>query len=242
MPLEPRPMTGPRFILGAFLVLMGAAWFLDQMGLGLAHHLMRFWPLILIALGLAMLQRDRRGGSLTGLILIVVGAWLLLNTLGLVMVDPWEFIGPLILVAIGARIVMRGSRSQSWPRRDNGSPSSTSTPPEISDHATLFSFLGSSRRRWGQGTFRSAEATCVMGGCELDLRDALLTADGIARIDVFIVMGGLKVFVPPNWTVTTHVSALIGGVEDKTRNVPSSGTQQLIISGMTIMGGVEVSN
>jgi predicted membrane protein len=240
MPLEPRPVTGPRLVLGAFLVVMGAAWFLDQMGLGLAHYMMRFWPVILIALGLAMLQRGRRHGALTGVILIIVGSWLLLNTLGLMTVDPWEFVGPLILVAIGARIVMRGSRSQGSSQHPGDSISST--PPEISDHATLFSFLGSNRRRWGQGTFRSAEATSVMGSCELDLREALLGADGIAYIEVFTAMGSVKVFVPPSWTVVTRVTAVLGGVEDKTRNVPSSGTQQLIISGMTMMGGVEISN
>jgi len=233
-------MNGPRFILGAFLVVMGAAWLLDQMGLGLGHYVMRFWPVILIALGLVMLQRGRRHGPLTGVVLIIVGAWLLLNTLGWVMVDPWAFVGPLILVVIGARIVMRASSSRSFPRHlDN---STSSTPPGISEHATLFGFLGSSRRRWGQGTFRSAEATCVMGGCELDLRDAMLGADGIASIEVFVFMGGVKVFVPPSWTIITHVTPVMGGVEDKTRSVPSSGTQQLIISGMTMMGGVEVSN
>jgi predicted membrane protein len=257
MPLEPRSVTAPRFILGVFIVLMGLAMMLDQLGVAPAHHVMRFWPVVLIALGLVSCTRGRRRGSVTGLVLIVVGSWLLLNTLHVVMLEPWEFIWPLVLVAIGARVMMRGSDNSHWRRPPDGSippalssaasnnfssPGNFSSATESSDHATLFSLLSSSRRRWGRAVFRSAEATCMMGGCELDLRDALLGADGTAHIEVFILMGGLNIFVPPNWTVVTHIMPIMGGVEDKTRSIPSGTTQQLIIRGTVMMGGVEVSN
>jgi hypothetical protein len=280
MPPEPRSVAAPRFIIGVFVVLMGLALLLDQMGVLPAHHITRFWPAILIALGLSTLTRGRRRGSVTGLVLIVVGSWLLLNELGLLQQEPWEFIWPLIVVVIGARIMMRGSRDNDWRPppggTPNGPPPSSSNPPnnfsnpndssnsnnfsgpnnnpnnfssanpapggEPSEHATLFSLLSSSRRRWGRAVFHSAEATCMMGGCELDLREAYLGADGTAYIDAFILMGGLKLFVPPNWTVVTHVMPIMGGVEDKTRSVPSATPQRLIVRGTVMMGGIEVSN
>jgi hypothetical protein len=114
--------------------------------------------------------------------------------------------------------------------------------PDASQHATIFSVLSSSRRRWGPSIFRSAEATCMMGGGEIDLRDALLGPDGTAYIDVFVLMGGLNIFVPPGWTVICHVMPIMGGVMDKTRTIPSATTQQLILRGTTMMGGVEISN
>jgi predicted membrane protein len=116
------------------------------------------------------------------------------------------------------------------------------TAPDNAQHATIFSVLSSSRRRWGHSIFRSAEATCMMGGGELDLRDALLGPDGTAYIDVFVLMGGLNIFVPPGWTVICHVMPIMGGVMDKTRTIPSATTQQLILRGTTMMGGVEISN
>jgi hypothetical protein len=81
-----------------------------------------------------------------------------------------------------------------------------------------------------------------MGGCELDLRDALLGSDGTAHVEALILMGGLKILVPPNWTVVNQATAFMGGIDDKTRGVPSATTQQLIIDGTVMMGGIEIIN
>jgi hypothetical protein len=131
------------------------------------------------------------------------------------------------------------------PAGSNSSGTNFSSPgnaPDAAQHATIFSVLSSSRRRWGPSVFRSAEATCMMGGGEIDLRDAQLGPDGTAYIDVFVLMGGLNIFVPPGWTVVCHVMPIMGGVMDKTRTIPSATTQQLILRGTAMMGGVEISN
>jgi predicted membrane protein len=277
----------PRFILGVIIVLVGVSLLLDQLDFEPAGHVMRFWPVILVAVGFLSLSRGRRG-SVTGVVLIFLGGWLLLNTLGWLMLSPWEFIVPIAVVAVGARVMMRNSDSNWRPPSggvppggplppgspnnfssgapgvaptsaapgaglsDGGAPSAGSNfsgnhfsgppPADSSQHATIFSVLSSSRRRWGSGVFRSAEATCMMGGGEIDLRDAQLGPDGTAYIDVFVLMGGLNIFVPPGWTVICHVMPIMGGVMDKTRTIPSATTQQLILRGTTMMGGVEISN
>jgi predicted membrane protein len=259
-----------RFILGVIIVLVGVSLLLDQLGFESGDHVARFWPVILIAVGFLSLSRGRRG-SVTGLVLIILGGWLLLNTLGWLMLSPWEFIVPIAIVAIGARVMMRGTDHSNWRPPSNGPlPPGGATPgappgvsplgnppsgapnnfaagapasaTDASQHATIFSVLSSSRRRWGPSIFRSAEATCMMGGGEIDLRDALLGPDGTAYIDVFVLMGGLNIFVPPGWTVICHVMPIMGGVMDKTRTIPSATTQQLILRGTTMMGGVEISN
>jgi hypothetical protein len=109
-------------------------------------------------------------------------------------------------------------------------------------HASLFSLLGSSKRRWGRSVFRGAEATAFMGGCELDLRDALMSPGELAVVDVFVLMGGVAIFVPPHWTVSQEIVPFMGGVHDKSRSVPSSPAQHLLLRGTVIMGGVEISN
>jgi len=253
MPDDLRPPAAPRIILGVFIVLTGIAMMLDQLGVGRVHYYVtRFWPTVVIAIGLARLLRGNRRGATLSVVLILGGAWLLLNTLGVMTLEPWQFIWPLVLVAVGARIMTGASSNSNWRRPADGSTSSSAPPPpqapnpssptEVSEHASIFSLLSSSRRRWGRTTFRSAETTCILGGCELDLRDAMLGADGTAHIETFILMGGLKIFVPPNWTVVTHASPIMGGVNDKTRSVGSVSTQQLIIDGTVLMGGIEISN
>jgi predicted membrane protein len=257
VPPNNRSIT-PKFIIGVCLVLMGLVLALDQLGVVQAHHVLRFWPAALIVVGLVMLQRGERHSALRALVLIVVGGWLLLNTLGIVGLDLWEFILPLLLVFFGARIMMRNQSYRSDASRDlpGAGPAAGTTPtgqgpsgfdsaaPSSGEpvHASLFSLLSSSKRRWGKSVFRGAETTAFMGGCELDLRDALMGAGELAVVDVFVIMGGVNIFVPPNWTVSQEVVPLLGGVHDKTRSVPSNPAQHLLVRGTVVMGGVEISN
>jgi predicted membrane protein len=257
VPPNNRSIT-PKFIIGVCLVLMGLVLALDQLGVVQAHHVLRFWPAALIVVGLVMLQRGERHSALRALVLIVVGGWLLLNTLGIVGLDLWEFILPLLLVFFGARIMMRKQSYRSDASRDlpGAGPAAGTTPtgqgpsgfdsaaPSSGEpvHASLFSLLSSSKRRWGKSVFRGAETTAFMGGCELDLRDALMGAGELAVVDVFVIMGGVNIFVPPNWTVSQEVVPLLGGVHDKTRSVPSNPAQHLLVRGTVVMGGVEISN
>jgi predicted membrane protein len=248
VPPDNRSLT-PKFVIGACLILVGVVLALEQLGVLQAHHVLRFWPAALIIIGLVMLQRAEKHSALRGLLLIVVGGWLLLNTLGLVSLDLWEFIVPLLLVLIGARIMMHNHRSRSDASRDlPGTPPPTGAAPigplgsSEPVHASLFSLLGSSKRRWGKSIFRAAETTAFMGGCELDLRDALMSAGELAVIDVFVVMGGVTIFVPPHWTVSQEIVPLMGGVHDKSRSLPSNPAQHLLVRGTVVMGGVEISN
>ena len=258
MPPDNRSLT-PKFVIGACLVLMGVVLALEQLGILQAHHLLRFWPAALIIIGLVMLQRTDRHSALRALLLIVIGGWLLLNTLGWVSLDLWEFIVPLVLVLVGARIMMRnpGSRPGTLPPDSSGagSPSGTAptgqgpsgfsaTPVGSAEpvHTSQFSLLGSCKRRWSKSVFRGAEMTAFMGGCELDLRDALMSPGELAVVDVFVVMGGVSIFVPPHWTVSQEIVPLMGGVHDKSRSVPSNPAQHLLVRGTVIMGGVEISN
>jgi predicted membrane protein len=257
VPPDNRNLT-PKFVVGACLVLVGVVLALEQLGLLQAHHVLRFWPAALIVIGLVMLQRTEKHSALRALILIVVGGWLLLNTLGLVSLDLWEFIVPLLLVLFGARIMMHNQSYRPGPPRDlagaippngavpNGQSPSNQSPsnqsPSDPVHASLFSLLGSSKRRWGKTIFRGADTTAFMGGCELDLRDALMSSGELAVVDVFVVMGGVTIFVPPHWTVSQEVVPLMGGVHDKSHSVPSSPAQHLLVRGTVVMGGVEISN
>jgi hypothetical protein len=48
--------------------------------------------------------------------------------------------------------------------------------------------------------------------------------------------------VPEHWTVYAKVYPLFGGYEDRTRSPRVETTERLVISGLVIMGGVEVVN
>jgi len=101
--------------------------------------------------------------------------------------------------------------------------------------------MGGVSRRSNSQTFRGADLTAVMGGCEIDLRQASIEPGTEAVIDVFALWGGIEIKVPDDWTVVTRVTPLMGGVEDKTR-VPQTTDKRLVVNGFVVMGGVVVKN
>jgi predicted membrane protein len=88
--------------------------------------------------------------------------------------------------------------------------------------------------------FRGGEATAVMGGIDIDLRNAIMDREE-AVLDVSSVMGGVKIRVPEGWTVVSRVSSIMGGFKDDTRH-PANDDHRLVLKGTVIMGGLKISN
>jgi hypothetical protein len=106
---------------------------------------------------------------------------------------------------------------------------------------------GCARRRSGAVTrgnnsraFRAAHLLAFMGGCEIDLRRAAINGEAI--IDVFAMWGGIEIRVPEDWTVSSQVVPLMGGVEDKTRPPQGATAHRLTLRGLAFMGGIEIRN
>jgi hypothetical protein len=54
--------------------------------------------------------------------------------------------------------------------------------------------------------------------------------------------GGIEIYVPKDWTVTSNVATFMGGFIDKRRPTTTAPTKTLVITGLVIMSGVEVKN
>jgi predicted membrane protein len=100
--------------------------------------------------------------------------------------------------------------------------------------------MGGVQRKNVSSDFRGGEATAVMGGIELDLRDASMER-AEAVLDISTVMGGVKIRVPETWTVVSRVNTVMGGFKDETRK-PRNEEHRLIVKGTLLMGGLKVSN
>ena len=88
--------------------------------------------------------------------------------------------------------------------------------------------------------FRGGEATAVMGGVDIDLRDAVMEGKE-AVLDVSSIMGGVKIRVPESWTVVPRVTTIMGGFKNDTRRPPND-DHKLILEGAVVMGGLKISN
>jgi predicted membrane protein len=100
--------------------------------------------------------------------------------------------------------------------------------------------MGGVQRKNLTAEFRGGEATAVMGGIDIDLRDAQMEKNEVV-LDVSSVMGGVKIRVPENWTVVSRVSTIMGGFKNDTRRPPTE-EHRLILKGTVVMGGLKISN
>jgi len=112
---------------------------------------------------------------------------------------------------------------------------------------SLFAALAASKRASTDSPFRGGDMTAFMGGCHLDLRLATIPRGGEAVIDVFTLMGGLEIWVPPGWAIVNQVLPFMGGVDDKRlpplEPVGSPDTRpRLVLRGMVVMGGLMIKN
>jgi hypothetical protein len=125
-------------------------------------------------------------------------------------------------------------------------PSTGATPTPYMGEVREWSFslgvMGGTSRSGYWVPARKNVAIGVMGGCEVDLRDASLPP-GVTEIIAVAFWGGVEIIVPPWLHVETSGIGLMGGF-DHHQDVPSTGTlggPLLRISGLALMGGVEVA-
>lgn len=219
----------PQLVLGLMVIAAGVLLTLDNLGVAEANRYLRFWPAGLLLLGLLKLWQSQHGaGTFGGIVLTAVGAWLLLEQSAIVTLsirDLW----PVLLVLLGGFLV--------WQGLSGPAPRPAANANAIISAAAI---LGSVVQGSNSRAFRGGDLTAILGGCEIDLRNAAI--EGEAVIEIFALWGGIEIRVPEDWTVVSHVTPVLGGVEDKTRAPQSSGRHVLLLRGVVTMAGVEIKN
>jgi len=101
--------------------------------------------------------------------------------------------------------------------------------------------MGGARRTGQWAPARTTHTIAIMGGVELDFREALLPP-GVTEVRIYALMGGVEVIVPPDLSVESHGIGILGGFEhsgnEPLRTDPEAPV--LRISGVAVMGGVDV--
>jgi predicted membrane protein len=236
----------PRVVVGLLIVAFGLALTLDELGVMNAGELIHYWPFGVVAVGIANLLDQDRSKRTLGWILTGVGAVLVLQNFLNFDIDIWRF-WPLAIVVFGLLIVYRSMRPRpegadgpgytigGGTSTSNAAPNKAGSLEQVISEFVMWSGI---QRRVASPAFKRADLTAIMGGVELDLRQAS-TENGHAVIDVFVLWGGIEIIVPPDWAVSNEITPIMGGAEDG-----STGTQQakhrLVVTGVVIMGGVDI--
>ncbi len=223
-------------VMGAILALIGLAFLLNNMGYISVNYLWRFWPMLLVLVGVVNFVSRHRAW---GLILMLAGAVLQLNELGITHFG-WAAFWPMLLIALGI-LMMWGSFG--WSRKPPISTSAAGDPRTTLNEAVVF---GGLERRMTSQDFQGGDITAIFGGVELDLTEANMQANE-ATLAVTAIFGGVEVRVPPSWQVAFRGAPIFGGVEDKTRTArvddpANSNLKTLVITGAVIFGGLEIKN
>ncbi len=238
MSRDPLNRQRSRVVFGAFIVVVGLFALLDNLHLFDSHVVQPYWPLVFVALGGLKLSNTRRPNSLfVGGALIVVGVGMTLQNLGLVHFE-WRQLWPLALIWVGLSVITRGFIVR-------GDVTCRAAPGEREERLEHGSRVDASATMSGivlrndSQEFTGGEINAVMGAVELDLRGAAIATEAVLHLS--IVMGGVEIKVPREWSIVVNGSPLLGGMEDKTVP-PMSPGKRLVVEGSVIMGGVEISN
>ena len=235
MRADRRAIVTPHLVLGLVALVAGVLLLAGNLGFTPARAALRYWPAVLVLLGIGKLLRSRGvGGAIGGALWVGAGAWLLSSRLGLVRLSLWEAAAtywPALLVMLGLSIVR-----QTLARRYDADP-----VLDRRHELHVMAILGGNKGSNGSHEFRGGELTAILGGVDLDLTQARL-ANGRAVLNVFTMWGGLELRLPEGWIVENQMVVALGGYEDRTRPVGSPDAPRLVLRGTTVMGGVEVRN
>ena len=91
--------------------------------------------------------------------------------------------------------------------------------------------------------FQGGKIDVVFAGGDLDLRNAKIPKGKTVNVEVNAVFGGVKLLVPPTWSVNSSVTGVFGGFENKTK-LPASSKEQgrINLTGAAVFGGGSVEN
>jgi hypothetical protein len=104
----------------------------------------------------------------------------------------------------------------------------------------MVAVMGGSHRRGRFRTIGSINAVAVMGGDEIDLREAEMEG-GELTVNLFSVMGGSNVYVPDSVEVELGGFNLMGGNEVRgNQRSPRPGAPVVRIRGFALMGGATI--
>ncbi|MFQ5651783.1 MAG: LiaI-LiaF-like domain-containing protein [bacterium] len=210
------------------LIGIGCLFLLDNFGLLDIGDVWRFWPVILIAIGVAKLRTGRQEERASAYVFLCIGCAFLLAYLHIL---DWGIIWsfwPLILILIGISILLRHKER----------PQNTHSHHWFSATAVF----GGVEKIVTYDKFEGGEVSSIFGECKIDFGRAQL-AKGDNVLEILTLFGGTEITVPENWNVVVQTTPVFGGFEDRRQHMQSRDLpedRKLIIKGIVLFGGLEL--
>ncbi len=227
----------PRIVFGSALVIIGLLYLFDHL-LPYRFNIGDFWPLIFVIWGIARFSsHGSKGWAFSGGLMALGGFLFLSDYYPFSYIFDWDNLWPLAIIGLGGFLITK-SLNQSQANENIHDSASSAT-----DYLKATAFLGGRKQFVTSANFTGGSVNVTLGGLEIDCSSAKLsTQTPEVTLDITLLMGGIELIVPDDWSVVVRVSPFLGGVDDKRMNPRTSPTQgtTLIIDGVVMLGGVEI--
>ena len=242
-PIEKKSLKQPsgRVWVGLGFIIVGGFLLAKRSGLDLPYWLFS-WKMILIGVGLFVgARRSFKPGS--WIILVLIGSVFLTEDI-FYDFNLRPYYWPILIIGIGLVILLKPVRRKKDRDNDwNLTDKDWSTVNETDDNVIrVTSVLSGTKENVISKDFKGGEITSILGGSEINMSQADITAT--ATIDITNVMGGTVIIVPSHWGVKSEVVCILGGVDEK-RAVGKNFTDPsklLRLTGTCLLGGVEIKS
>lgn len=250
----------PRSLIGLGLIVFAILLFLDNIGIRFLHTVLHNWPIAVVIIGVALLLGPHKTAPTSDsnrlLPYFLIGFGLLFFIARLFHFSMGALIVPLVLLFVGFHVL--GLDRHSYKNRSKKEPVTQLELKEgeeekIFDKETVFegetkidvfTILGGGDYSTRSHNLAGGNIIALLGGAKVDIRDADTHKD-VIEIDILAFMGGAELLVPPHWQVTVKVLPILGGVSNKTTCLADKmqvRKKHLIVTGIALLGGVEIRN
>ncbi len=229
-------------VLGLVITTVGALWLMTKLDIGLPRWLMS-WKTILVALGI-IISVQSNFKSTGGWVLLGIGSYFLLDDLGWMDSSIRNYFFPVFAIAVGIFLIVKYFRS-----RDDGTHldfQPASGPSDLNEihsfsqsRISVESVLNSHKSRITSGRFEGGSTTTVLASTELNFLEC--PTKGTIRLKNTVLLGSLKLIIPPNWEVQSQYSSVLSQTNDKRHTllkvIPDC---TLILAGEVILGSIDI--
>ena len=156
--------------------------------------------------------------------------------LGIEKITPWPLLAVAVLLSIGFSIIFHSH--DKWFGKVH--------LEENEDYEQIADDEMSCTVRYGSSTkfiisenFEKAYLNCTAGAIKAYFDNAKLSPNG-AQLHIYASCSGIELFIPKHWRITNSMSAFLGGIEEKSRNVPDPDSPVLDITGNIKLSGITI--
>lgn len=241
-------------ILGGMVIIgAGKLLLLHQLHLIYLPQWFFGWEMIAIGIGLFIGARSRFSDK-NWILPIFIGSFFLIDDI-LIHINLKPFIIPVMLMVIGTIVMFKSNKRKSFKaariahkhyERANyfeEKAKNADNRKAFGEYIETIAILSGAKNIVTNKNLQGGEVICVLGGADIDLTEADFT--GKIEIEMVQIMGGAKIIIPSNWEVKIESTTILGGINDKRKRdsqIEQDTEKLLVITGVIIMGGVEIFN